>query len=666
MANWWFNISKILLLITTPFVLNGQEVLFNKTEDFTPQWETFWGQVQATSGEMVNIVAKASAVLGMEYDSTLLVSYDEYGCEIWSTSYYFHETFIERVLMENIVKENYSAVAIYLDDNVVDPSYMIGIIEFSYDGNFLSFTTQGWEATNDSPLRAKVLPDGGLIIVGRRTLGIGYGPRGFVIRTDVEGNLLWDFTYGEVDQEDISSVFTDVVLGPDGNFWITANTTIEEPGTIMLKLDDNGNIVEEQENLFPLYMESTGVNQKRIIFVNDSTYLIASTGDKNNSVDHTVLASFTINGELNWFYYAEPFFQVQQDRTEDMQVLPNGDIVLCGWEREIENDFPLFVGWVKKFSPDGDLLWDINYVPEDDSGLELYDTKLMDLDLMDDGTLWVGGSANYIPPGAPTANTKLWMMRIDTSGNFITNLSASLIQENEVFCFGAPVSVTLDLSSSNGCYETEWLVNDSIIISDNKDSLFFQPMASGTYEVVCNLVDDTGQNLSILKQIEVDYLSPLTLPSTDTIATEEILDIGEIPYFDETEWMGTAAQYLYEENGQLYFANAPLGDYELTLNGDCLDQQSMTIVVDTETSLPTIESILVNVYPNPATTSVTFSFPALNKESILQIYDGFGRLVAEAALEKGRSQKVLEVATFVDGLYYWKLGEWESGKFVKD
>ena len=260
MANWWFNISAILLLITTPFVLNGQEVLFNKTEDFTPQWETFWGQVKSSSGEMISLVAKESGVPGMEYDSTLLVSYDKYGCELWQKTFDFPDEFVERVIMENLIKQNYTMVAIYGDVTATNSSLMIGVVEFSHEGELIDFSTYGWEVTNDSPISAKVLPDGGLIIVGRRTLGIGYGPRGFVIRTDIEGNLLWDFTYGTVDQEGISSVFTDVVLGPDGNFWITANTTIEEPETIMLKLDDNGNIVEKgtHEEL----MEQAGLYKK--------------------------------------------------------------------------------------------------------------------------------------------------------------------------------------------------------------------------------------------------------------------------------------------------------------------------------------------------------------------------------------------------------------------
>jgi len=65
----------------------------------------------------------------------------------------------------------------------------------------------------------------------------------------------------------------------------------------------------------------------------------------------------------------------------------------------------------------------------------------------------------------------------------------------------------------------------------------------------------------------------------------------------------------------------------------------------------------IKVYPNPATTQATITYPQQNKESQLQIYNMLGQLVYEEKLSKGSSQTSIDTRTYKKGLYKVVVGE---------
>ena len=74
----------------------------------------------------------------------------------------------------------------------------------------------------------------------------------------------------------------------------------------------------------------------------------------------------------------------------------------------------------------------------------------------------------------------------------------------------------------------------------------------------------------------------------------------------------------------------------------------------------------LRVYPNPATTQTTISFPQQNKESLLQIYNILGQLVYEEKLSKGSSQTTLDARTYKKGLYKVVVGESSGSLLITD
>jgi hypothetical protein len=65
----------------------------------------------------------------------------------------------------------------------------------------------------------------------------------------------------------------------------------------------------------------------------------------------------------------------------------------------------------------------------------------------------------------------------------------------------------------------------------------------------------------------------------------------------------------------------------------------------------------LKVYPNPATTQTTITYPTAEKGIMLQLYNILGQLVYEEKLPKGSSQTALDTRAYKKGLYKVVVGE---------
>jgi hypothetical protein len=71
----------------------------------------------------------------------------------------------------------------------------------------------------------------------------------------------------------------------------------------------------------------------------------------------------------------------------------------------------------------------------------------------------------------------------------------------------------------------------------------------------------------------------------------------------------------------------------------------------------------INIYPNPATTQTTISYPSTEKGIVLQIYNMLGQLIYEEKLSKGSSQTTIDTRAYKKGLYKVVVGE-SSGNLI--
>ena len=71
----------------------------------------------------------------------------------------------------------------------------------------------------------------------------------------------------------------------------------------------------------------------------------------------------------------------------------------------------------------------------------------------------------------------------------------------------------------------------------------------------------------------------------------------------------------------------------------------------------------INIFPNPATTQTTITYPIAEKAIMLQIYNMLGQKIFEEKLSKGSSQTTINTTGFKQGLYKVVVGE-SSGSLI--
>jgi hypothetical protein len=79
-----------------------------------------------------------------------------------------------------------------------------------------------------------------------------------------------------------------------------------------------------------------------------------------------------------------------------------------------------------------------------------------------------------------------------------------------------------------------------------------------------------------------------------------------------------------------------------------------SILVKTCTGLSEQSYHSLQVYPNPAQTSLTFELPTITKESILQIKDIYGKSIAKLPLNKGQSKLYWNCRNVAPGVYFYQ------------
>ena len=79
-----------------------------------------------------------------------------------------------------------------------------------------------------------------------------------------------------------------------------------------------------------------------------------------------------------------------------------------------------------------------------------------------------------------------------------------------------------------------------------------------------------------------------------------------------------------------------------------------------------INNKLISIFPNPATTQTTITYPTAEKDIMLQIYNMLGQVVCEEKLSKGSKQTTINTSTFKRGIYKITLGEYSNTLIINN
>jgi len=302
--------------------------------------------------------------------------------------------------------------------------------------------------------------EGGFVVAGR-TSSKGAGDKDFwVVRTDGEGNVLWDKTYGTATEEqawDIATVATGgyVVVGG-------ARETGASPYHVwMVRIDEQGETMWTQSFGEPQWAWASAV-----VALEDGGFAFAGyIGELSGDFDMWLVRT-TPGGDILW----EKTFDISlDDRGESIAVLPDG-FLIAGSTTSMST---LRDGWLVRTDEEGNQLWhqvygspqsetfkDVAVAPDGSIGLVgmtaqtgtwahwavkadaqgslLWDKTSGDgapfnwaeaVVPMDDGGFTVGGKTNATGEG----NIDSWLLRLDSAGNPLWDLTVGGLGDDDTF-----------------------------------------------------------------------------------------------------------------------------------------------------------------------------------------------------------------------------------------
>jgi hypothetical protein len=212
------------------------------------------------------------------------------------------------------------------------------LVKTDQQGNMLWNQTYGDNET-DAAYSVVETDDGGFALAGRTDLGAG-GIDFWLVRTDADGNMLWNKTYGGIDLDWAWSV----VETDDGGFAVAGDTSSFGAGASdawLVRTDTSGNMLWNQT-----YGGTESDSLSSVIETSDGGF--ALVGDTSSSGVYDVwLVKTDSDGNMLWNQTYEGIEAHSLVQTGD-----GGYVLLV---RERENDSSGI--WLIKTDTDGNVIW---------------------------------------------------------------------------------------------------------------------------------------------------------------------------------------------------------------------------------------------------------------------------------------------------------------------
>lgn len=296
-----------------------------------------------------------------------------------------------------------------------NPFYMIPANrphEFHFDAYLVKTDGNGnllWNRTyssegDDYGQSVKQTSDGGYVITGyTRAFGIAGGDSDdcdvWLFKTDGEGDVEWSRMYGEEKNDRGESVLQTL----DGGYVIAG----EKGGDLwLIKTDSNGYVAWNKT-----YGGNGGDHGVSIIQTSDGGYAIAGSTSSFGAGDSDGwLLKTDPDGNMGWNYTyggseSDTFWSVQQ--TADGGYLMAGNTHSFGI-----GTFGIYSGWLVKTDRDGNLLWNRTY------GGEVADGARSVVETSDGGYVFAGSTWSF---GAGSSD--FWLFKVDYAAPQIIVLS---------------------------------------------------------------------------------------------------------------------------------------------------------------------------------------------------------------------------------------------------
>jgi len=468
--------------------------------------------------------------------------------------------------------------------------------------------------------------DKGILIVGKH--GHNYVNYNWLIKTDINGEILWEKTIG---YSSTSIKISDMAYNNLGELYLVGLTSyynINNYDPIIMKLDSCG----EKEWCKVFLTERNSFSNGVVINPNGGCTVILRNMSTVYQTDRICLAKLSLEGELLWQHcYNSPDTNLNNENAYDLTITSDDGYLITGYcyyrdpvNPNLFRTKPYFI----KTDSLGNFEWETIVHKEDsDLGGQAWTTVINP-----QGTFYYS-SIRHEYNNTNTESPAL--LKIDFYGNLI-----------DIF----------DIVSG---FETGKLSYATFL----NDSLLTASAGWGNDDLVSHaiIIDTMGQLLNSFVLMEDIYTSIL-----------QVTYDSKLVYMSNTFQNNQFDVYLRKLNQNLEddtiytypFQYDTLCPYPIASDTIVQDDCGLIVGMEEVKQEKEEERDRILIYPNPAQNFINIEYPIMNYEcrSIISIYDIYGRKVKEIKIPKGQNEVIVDVSKWNRGIYIAVL--WQKGKLI--
>ncbi len=242
--------------------------------------------------------------------------------------------------------------------------------------------------------------DGGYVIAGT-TSSFGAGSSDFwLFKTDTNGNMEWNRTYGGADVD----VAVAMVQTSDGGYILAGETCSFGAGESdfwLIKVDSSGSMRWNRT-----YGQATAEVATSVIQTSDGGYALAGYFTENDSNTDGWLVKTDSAGNMQW---NRTYGGARGDYANSLIQTSDGGYALAGRTYSFGDRVDAPRGWLVKTDSEGNMEWDRSYRDEDETSKRFEAYSVVQTS---DGGYTLAASAGYI-----IGLVDVWVAHVDSEGN---------------------------------------------------------------------------------------------------------------------------------------------------------------------------------------------------------------------------------------------------------
>jgi len=242
--------------------------------------------------------------------------------------------------------------------------------------------------------------DGGYAIAGT-TSSFGGGSADFwLVKTDANGNVEWNQTYGGPE----SDVAVAMVQTSDGGYALAGETYSSGAGDSdfwLVKVDSSGSIQWNKT-----YGEPTADRANFVIQTSDGGYALAGYSTGNNASKDLWFVKTDSSGNMQW---NRTYGGSRSDSANSVVQTSDGGYALTGSTNSFGDEIP-HACWLVKTDSEGNMEWNKTY-----GGSREYLARSL-VQTSDGGYTLAGGTGSLV-------NYDVWLVNVDSAGNKVWDVT---------------------------------------------------------------------------------------------------------------------------------------------------------------------------------------------------------------------------------------------------